>query len=63
MEETINNCSEEGVIQPSFSPWREQVVVVKDDLNRNKKRLCVDYLFTNYKLIHRTQCVPSSSHG
>ena len=31
------------MIQPSSSPWRAQVVIVKDDLNRHRKRLCVDY--------------------
>ena len=43
IQETIDKWSEEGVIQPSSSPWRAQVVVVKDDLNRHRKRLCVDY--------------------
>ncbi|XP_064080951.1 uncharacterized protein LOC135197777 [Macrobrachium nipponense] len=33
----------EGVIEDSISPWRAQVVVVKDPLNRHKKRMCVDY--------------------
>ncbi|XP_064115027.1 uncharacterized protein LOC135221134 [Macrobrachium nipponense] len=36
----------EGVIEDSISPWRAQVVVVKDPLNRHKKRMCVDYLQT-----------------
>ena len=31
---------EAGVIEESQSPWRAQVVVVK---NRNKKRLAIDY--------------------
>ena len=36
---------ETGVIEPSSSPWRAQVVVVKNPLNPqpDKKRLCVDY--------------------
>ncbi|XP_064080604.1 uncharacterized protein LOC135197465 [Macrobrachium nipponense] len=33
----------EGVIEDSISPWSAQVVVVKDPLNRHKKRMCVDY--------------------
>lgn len=33
----------EGVIEPSRSPWRAQVVVVKDEFDRRKKRLCVDF--------------------
>ena len=64
IEETINNWNEEGVIQPSSSLWRAQVIVVKDDLNRHRKRLCVDYsqrLCVDY-LIHRTRCISSSSH-
>ncbi|XP_068204742.1 uncharacterized protein [Palaemon carinicauda] len=31
------------VIEPSISPWRAQVVVVKDPVDRHKKRLCIDY--------------------
>ena len=30
----------EGIIQQSISPWRAQIVVVKND---NKRRLCIDY--------------------
>ena len=32
-----------GVIEPSSSPWRAQVVVVKNPSQPDKKRLCVDY--------------------
>ncbi|KRX73852.1 Retrovirus-related Pol polyprotein from transposon 17.6 [Trichinella sp. T6] len=35
---------EDGVIEPSISPWRAQVVVLKDE--RRKKRLVVDYSAT-----------------
>ena len=31
------------VIRESISPYRAQVVVVKDQFNRHKKRLCIDY--------------------
>ena len=43
IQETVNQLLDEGIIQPSSSPWRAQVVVVKDELNRHKKRMCVDY--------------------
>ncbi|XP_068229568.1 uncharacterized protein [Palaemon carinicauda] len=33
----------EGVIEDSISPWRAQVVVVKDSFNWHEKRMCVDY--------------------
>ena len=33
----------EGIVESSSSPWRAQVVVAKDPLNRHKKRLCIDY--------------------
>ena len=32
-----------GIIQSSSSPWRAQVVDVKDFFNRQRKRLCIDY--------------------
>ena len=32
-----------GVIEPSSSPWRAQVVVVKNPSQPDKKRVCVDY--------------------
>ena len=32
-----------GVIEPSSSPWRAQVVFVKNPSQPDKKRLCVDY--------------------
>jgi hypothetical protein len=33
----------EEIIEPSKSPWRAQIVVVKDEFDRHRKRLCVDY--------------------
>ena len=33
----------DGIIEPCFSPWRAQVVVVKDLTKSNKKRLCTNY--------------------
>ena len=32
-----------GIIEPSSSPWRAQIVVVKNGTQSVKKRLCVDY--------------------
>ena len=37
----IQRLLQEGIIEPSHSPWRAQVLVVKQ--NCGKKRLCVDY--------------------
>lgn len=42
-EEEVHKLLMEGIIEPSLSPWRAQVVVVKDPTNRHKKRMCVDY--------------------
>ena len=38
----INRLYSEGIIKPSMSPWRAQIVVFKD-ANNNKRRMCVDY--------------------
>ena len=38
----ITRLRAEGIIQPSISPWRAQVVVVKDAEN-DKQRMCIDY--------------------
>ncbi|XP_068205852.1 uncharacterized protein [Palaemon carinicauda] len=43
VKDQISHLLSEGVIRPSISPWRTQVVVVKDPLDRHKKRLCIDY--------------------
>ncbi|KRX47069.1 Retrovirus-related Pol polyprotein from transposon gypsy, partial [Trichinella murrelli] len=40
----VRTLLEDGVIEPSISPWRAQVVVLKDE--RRKKRLVVDYSAT-----------------
>ena len=39
--ETIKNDLKEGIIEPSSSPWRAQVLVVTGD--NHKKRMCIDY--------------------
>lgn len=38
IQENIEKLLEEDVIQPSSSPWRAQVVTVKDEFNRHKKK-------------------------
>ena len=43
IKEQISLLESEGIIEPSISPWRAQVVVVKDQFNRHKRRLCIDY--------------------
>ncbi|XP_046863329.1 uncharacterized protein LOC124457082 [Xenia sp. Carnegie-2017] len=43
IKQEINHLLVEGIIEPSTSPWRAQVVVSKDPLQRHKKRLCIDY--------------------
>ena len=37
----VQRLLQEGIIEPSTSPWRAQVVVTKD--TRSKKRLAIDY--------------------
>ena len=39
--ETRKNDLKEGIIEPSSSPWRAQVLVVTGD--NHKKRMCIDY--------------------
>ena len=46
IQENIDKLLEEDIIRPSNSPWRAQVVIVKDEFNRHKKRMCVDYYQT-----------------
>lgn len=43
INDQISRLLSEGVIEPSISPWRAQVVVVKDPLDRHKKIHCIDY--------------------
>ena len=39
----ISSLLEEGLIQRSDSPRRAQVLIVKDELQRHNKRMCIDY--------------------
>ena len=43
IQTSVDKLLKEGIIQPSSSPWRAQVVVVKDETDRHRKRLCIDY--------------------
>ena len=43
IENETNRLLAEGIIETSVSPWRAQVVVVKDPLDRHKRRMCIDY--------------------
>ena len=44
--EEIEKLRSEDIIEESKSPWRAQIVVVKDETDRHRKRLCVDYSTT-----------------
>ena len=44
IHEETRRLLQEGIIEPSNSPWRAQVVVTKDENHR--KRLAIDYLET-----------------
>ena len=39
----VNKLLEQGIIEPSSSPWRSQVVVAK---NNEKRRMCIDFAST-----------------
>ena len=56
IRDTIKNLLNDGVIKPSTSPWRAQVLVTKDD-GTHKKWMVIDYKQTiivlpNLMLIH-----------
>ena len=42
----------EGIIQPSISPWRAQVVVVTDAEN-DKQRMCIDYSLISTHILYQ----------
>ena len=48
IDENIKKLMDEDIIRPSSSPWRAQVVIVNDQFNRHKKRMCVDYLQSTF---------------
>ena len=43
IEKELQSRLKAGVIQRSDSAWRAQVLVAKDEFNRHRKRLCIDY--------------------
>ena len=43
IDEEIHRLHSEGIIRPSVSPWRAQVVVVKN-AETNKRRMCIRVL-------------------
>jgi len=43
IQENVDKMLSEGVIRASSSRWHAQVLIVKDETNRHKKRLCIDY--------------------
>ena len=43
IQENVNQLLEEGIIGPSSSPWRVQVLIAKNKFCRHKKRMCIDY--------------------
>lgn len=43
IREKVSELLSEGIIEESSSPWRAQVVVVKDETKRHRKRMCIDY--------------------
>ena len=47
IKEEVRQLLAEGIIEPSYSPWRAQVLVTKDE--RHKRRMVVDYSQTVYR--------------
>ena len=43
INQEVTKLLSEGIIEPTITPWRAQIVVSKDPSNRHKKRLCIDY--------------------
>jgi len=46
IQDNVDKMLSEGVIRPSSSPWRVQVLIVKYEANGHEKKLCIDYLQT-----------------
>ena len=49
-EKEVTRLLEEGIIEPSLSPWRAQVLVTKD--SKTHKRLVIDYSQTINRFTH-----------
>ena len=43
IDQEIDHLLREGIIEPSSSPWRAQVLVVNNDSSTHRRRLVVDY--------------------
>ena len=43
IQDSVDQMLRDGCIRPSSSPWRAQVLIVKNEANRRKNRLCIDY--------------------
>jgi len=43
IQDSVDQMLCDGCIRPSSSPWRAQVLIVKNEANRRKNRLCIDY--------------------
>lgn len=43
ISQEVSNLLKSGVIERSHSPWRAQVLVTKDERERHKRRMVVDY--------------------
>ena len=55
----MNELLEEGIIEPSDSPWRAQVVVTRSE--RHRKRLVIDYSET-IKRFTQHRCIPNAQN-
>jgi len=43
IKKKLDSLLKAGLVQRSDSAWRAQVLVAKDEYNRHRKRLCIDY--------------------
>ena len=58
IKEEVMKLLKEGVIEPSNSSWRAQVLITKDE--RRKKRMVIDYSQTDRKSIYRIRCLSAT---
>ena len=43
IQSNIDEPLQDGIIRPSSSPWRAQVIIARDEFDRHKRRMCIDY--------------------
>jgi len=43
IQDQISSLLAKGLIKRSDSPWRAQVMIARDELQRHQKRMCIDY--------------------